>query len=241
MLIRRVIQSIVAITLLTSALSAVACCGGGYDYTKEDLSGYNLQPNFKVNDDSEYARDGKSVYLYGGYLYMDRFLTTNSQSATNGSSTITYSPKTSVPDVFSGFEVGFGKELTRHIDLQMGYLQTLKQTRHSTIGSSASSISARMNGVQAAIGYVFNPDDEFQVMAKLGALVYETNETILVGSTSYTPDASSVKINPTAGVEALFQVTKKVAVRVSVTGAVSTYSSATRGELYAMGGLSYIL
>lgn len=240
MLIRRVIQSVIAITLLSSALSAVACCSG-YDYTKEDMSGYNLQPNFQVNDDSEYARDGKSVYLYGGALYMHRFLTTNNQSATSGSSTISYSPKTSIPDGLIGFTVGFGKELTRHIDLQLGYLQTLKKTRKSTIGSSASSISARMNGVQAAVGYVFNPDDEFQIMAKLGALIYETQETILVGSTSYTPDASSVKINPTAGVEALFQVTKKVAIRVNATYAASTYSSAAHGELYAMGGLSYVI
>ncbi|PIZ03957.1 MAG: hypothetical protein COY58_06325 [Gammaproteobacteria bacterium CG_4_10_14_0_8_um_filter_38_16] len=239
---RLFIQFCSSIALLACASTALACCNG-YDYTKEDMSGYNLQPNFHVNGDSDYSRNGTSFYFYTGYLYTHRFLNNKQQTANakTGGSTISYSAKNTIPDSYHGFEIGFGKELTRHIDMQMGYLQNLRQTRNATIGGAASKISGKMNGVQALVGYVINPDDQFQVMPIAGALIYEFNESITVGSVDYSPANSPVRINPQAGLELIFQFNKRVAFRLSGLYAFNTYNSASSGELNVLGGLSCTL
>lgn len=234
----RITQFAIVITLATSTI-ATACCG--YDYTKEDLSGYNLQPNLQIDNDSAYARNGKAFYILGGFLYTMRFLRNLTETATSSSSSVSYSPKNAVPKDFYGFEIGFGKELNRHVDVQVAYLQNLRKTRHSTINGSPASVSGKMYGAQGLIGYMINPNDRFQVMPTVGALLYEITQRMTVGGVSYSISGSRMRFNPAAGVEFAIFCTKRFAFRLSALYAANTYHSASRGELNVMGGISYTL
>lgn len=231
---RRIIQC--STTVLLSLCTTLAFAGG-YDYPKEDLSGYNLQPNFKVSDESDWTRSGNAVYFFGGYVYANRFLKNTTKTFTSGSATITYKPKSVYPKTFSGVEFGFGKEFSQHIDLQMAYLQYLKETK--TTGSTA--ITSKMNAVMGDVGYVFNPDDEFQVMLKAGAVVGQFYTTSLDAGTTYFPLNDTTKIDPNVGLDFLFQFTKSIGFRVSAMYIADVQSVNSSGEANILAGLNYTL
>lgn len=234
---RRVVHCSAAVLLLVSATAVFA---GGYDYSKEDLSGYNLQPNFKVDDESDYSRNGRDLYLFGGGLFTYRFLSDDSQTVTSPSGSRSYVPKNVMPDDFYGIELGFGKELSRHFDAQVAYLQNFSKTKDSRV-SGNTSMTVKMNGIAADVGYVFNPDSQFQVMAKFGTLLSDFHQSITIDNVSYYPTLDSTKIDPLLGLDFITQFTQRVALRIGVTYAFSTYREASNGQADAFAGLSYIL
>lgn len=235
---RRVIQCSAALFFSVCSTIAIA---GGFDYTKEDLNGYTLQPNLQVSDDSDYSRDGTAFYMFGGYLYTKRLLKSSQLSIANEQSSLPYVPKNVLPSSFNGLQIGAGKEWGRHIDLQLSYFQHFveRQTR-TDLGNTYTS-SVKFNGMLTNIGYVFNPDDQFQVMATLGAVVGEFYNTITVaGNPFYTTD-DETKIDPAVGLEFLLQFTKHVGVRLNTTYIANTQTSYSNGEINAFVGLNYIL
>lgn len=216
----------------------------GYDYAKEDSIDYSMQPNFQVANESDYERDGKAVYFFGGYVYTYRFYNNSTKSVIDPVNNLTYTfkPKSVFPTSFNGFEVGVGKEATRHIDFQAAYIQQLQKKKSGkTIAGIATSGSIKTNGLLGDVGYVFNPDDEFQVMAKAGVMISETTNYLTVsGSPTFTL-SDSTKIDPAAGLDFIFQFSKNVAFRLSGIYVAETQTSYSDGEADAFVGLSYSL
>lgn len=235
---RRVIQCSATIFFSVCTTFAVA---GGYDYAKEDLNGYTLQPNLKVSDESDFTRDGNAFYFFGGYLYTDRLLKSSQLSISNSQSTQTYAPKSVLPSTFNGLQIGAGKEWSRHVDFQLSYFQHFIAKKSSTFNGLPFSTSVKFNGILADVGYIFNPDDQFQVMAKVGAVVGEFYNTFVVSGASYFITDDETKIDPAAGVEFLFQFTKHVGFRVSTMYIANTQTSLSNGEINALAALSYTL
>ncbi|EKD45065.1 MAG: hypothetical protein ACD_70C00089G0002 [uncultured bacterium] len=240
----RIIQSLL-IVLLSTCL-AITALAGSFDYSKEDLSGYpTMQPNLKVRDESDYSRDGEAVYFFGGVLYADRFLSSSSKSLFNGAGTLyTYIPDKTFPSSFWGFQLGFGKQLSHHIDMQMAYLQYLKESKSSTTSGVTPiglTVSSKMNGMLAAVGYTFNPDDQFQVMAKVGAVVDQFYTTSTVTGTSVYTTEDDTKVDPVGGLDFLIQLTKNLGIRMSGIYIADTQSVNSSGEVNGFVGLNYIV
>ncbi|MCX7121001.1 MAG: hypothetical protein NTZ67_04405 [Gammaproteobacteria bacterium] len=240
---RRLIQCS-AVVILSLSTSLALAENGGYDYTKEDLSGYSLQPNFKVDDqDSEFARNGHSFYFYGGYMYTYRFLTNNAKTITNGSGgSTTYFPKTALPSSFNAIEVAAGKECTRHIDLQVGYIQQFSETTISHNGAATLDANVKMTGLLGDMLYVFDPDEQFQVGAKLGAMISEFYYTFNNrAGTTYYPLSQNTKIDPAVGLDFLMQFTKHSGIRLDTVYVADIQNNNSNGELNTTIGFNYIL
>ena len=235
---RRVIQCSAALFFTACTTFAIA---GGYDYGKEDLNGYTLQPNLTVSDESDYSRNGNAVYFFGGYVYTDRLLKNSSLTVTDPSGSFTYVPKINHPDTFNGLQIGVGKEWGRHIDFQVSYFQHFVANKSSTISGYPVTTSVKMNGILTNVGYVFNPDDQFQVMATVGAVVAEFYNNITINGSPYTTNDDETKVDPAIGMQFLMQFTKHVGCRLGVTYIADTQTSLSSGEVSALVGLNYIL
>lgn len=235
---RQVIQSSAAIFIAVSTTFAIA---GGFDYAKEDLNGYSLQPDFRVHDQSDFSRDGTDFYFFGGYVYTDRFLSNKTLTVTNPTGSYAYVPKQVYPSTFNGFQVGVGKEWGRHIDFQLAYLQHFLATRSGINAGNTFNTSVKLNGVLMDVGYVFNPDDQFEVMVKGGAMVAEYYNKFTLTGTPYYTTTNSTKIDPAAGLDFIFQCNRSVALRLSTVYIADTQTSLSSGELNLMAGLSYTL
>ncbi|OGT43380.1 MAG: hypothetical protein A3F13_04240 [Gammaproteobacteria bacterium RIFCSPHIGHO2_12_FULL_40_19] len=235
---RRVIQCSAAIFFSACATFAIA---GGYDYAKEDLNGYTLQPNLKVSDESDYTRSGHEFYLFGGYLYTDRFLSNSRLTATIPSSSVTYVPNNVFPSTFNGLQFGAGKAWGRHIDFQMSYFQHFASKKTSTLDGNSFTTSVKMNGILTDVGYVFNPDDQFQIMADIGAAVAEFYNTITVGGSPYTTNDDETTVNPAVGMQFLMQFTPHAGFRLSTTYIANTQTSLSSGEVSILAGFNYTL
>ena len=239
---RRIIQCSAVVLLSACTTFAFA---GGYDYSKEDLSGYNLQPNFKVSDESDYSRDGHAVYFFGGYVRTYRFLKNENKIIHDPikDASYSYTPKNFLPSSFNGLEVGVGKEVTRNINFEAAYMQQFEAKKSGTTGgnNTAFSTAVKMNGVLGDVGYVFNPDDMFQVMAKLGVMLAQfTTSATIAGSSSFTFN-DSTKVDPALGMEFLFQFSKNFGLRMDGMYVADSQSTNTNGEVNALVGLNYTL
>ena len=238
---RRIIQCSVLVFLSTCSIYAFA---GGFDYTKEDLSGYNSQPNFKVNGGSSgVSRDGNAVYFFGGYVYTNRFLDSGTKTIFDPINNITYpyTPKTLFPNVYNGLEIGIGKELTRYINVEMAYNQQFVAKKTGTAFGNSYSTSVKMNGVLLDAGFVFNPDDPFQVMGKLGVQLSQFNNSVSINNSSSFTFSDSTKIDPALGLEFLYQFNRNVGLRLDTMYVANTQSSNSSGEANIMLGLNYTL
>ena len=231
-----------------SAIAVLSLCSGfafadGYDYTKEDLSGYSLQPNLNSGEQSDYARNGHAVYFYGGYLYTYRFLNSSNQTLIGpGGVTINYTPKNLYPSSFpAGFEFGVGKEWNKYIDLQLAYLQELQQTKSGSVGGYAFSTQTEVNNLLAAVNVVINPDDMFQASVKVGAMASQFQNKVSIQGSSYYSLNNSTKIDPAIGMDFLAQFTKHVGLRFGTLYIADIGSSNSSGEINAFLGLNYVL
>lgn len=238
---RRVIQCSALVFMSACTMCAFA---GGYDYTKEDLSGYNLQPNFKVNNESKsVGRDGHSVYFFGGYVYADRFLDSGTKTIYDPilNTAYSYTPKNFLPNTFNGLEIGMGKELTRYINVEMAYIQQFVANKSGRVSNTPYTTSVKMNGFLADAGFVFNPDDAFQVMAKVGAQLSQfTNSATINNSASFTFN-NTTKVEPALGMEFLWQFNHSLGLRIDMMYVADTQSTNSSGEANALLGLNYTL
>lgn len=237
---RRVTQCFAFIFIFATMTYAVA---GSFDYTKEDMSGYSLQPHFVVNDSSSVSRDGHAVYFFGGYMYTERFLHSSTQTVYNplNDTTYAYTPKSVFPSSYSGLELGIGKQLTRFINVEMAYNQQFVAKKTGTVFGVPFSTSVKMNGVLADVGFVFDPDSVFQVMAKLGVQLSQFNDSASFSNQPSFTLNDSTKVDPAAGVEFLFQFNRHFGLRVDTMYVAETQSSNSNGEANILAGLNYTL
>lgn len=228
--------SAIALFLACNALALA----DGFDYTQEDLSGYNLQPNLQITRDSQYARTGHSVYFYGGYLYTERFLSGKAQ--TLGQTSTMYVPRIAFPSSFSGFEFGVGKEFSRHVEIQLAYLQTFKEKKSSLYSGAQYNVSSRLNAMLADVGFVINPDDQFQVVTRVGAMVREFYDTVAVGGVPVSGfSTNQTKIEPVAGVDLICHFSRHIAIQAGALYVADSHSNFSHGEINGLAGLSYTL
>lgn len=226
---RRFIQ---AMSVLV-ALSSGAVFASGFDYQKEDMEGMSPQNSMPVvqNEDYPYARDGKSCYLYTGYMYVYRFWTNSTRTFTTGSSALNYSPDNVFQSGFNAFEIVFGKELNRYLDAQFGYLQYLQNSKNVTINSTAVTASTRTIGAMGAIAFTFDPDYAFQVSMKLGAVVADNNLQASSGSTTYYAAGNQTNVEPLGGMDFLWKFTPNFGLRFGAMYIADVQNSISHGDL----------
>lgn len=199
--------------------------------------------------DHPYARKSGEYYFYAGYLYSYHINLSKSHGITAspaaGISSISISPKSSLADQYQGVEVGFATAWSRHFDLQIAYIQQFKETKRSSILSTSASTtypdspaSLAMKGLSVDFAFILNPDDRFRIAPELGMSVEHYHETATVNSVNYTNDAT--EINPTAGLEFAFQLSKRLAIRANVQYAYHPSSDFSSGEVNGMLGFSMI-
>lgn len=230
----------------TSALlltfSSTLALAGGYNYEKEDLSGYSLQPDSYVSDEGDYSRDGHAIYVFGGYALSHRFLSDSHKTiyTLTGASTH-YIPSKAVPDALHGLQIGVGKELSRSFDFQASYIQFFSKEKTSHFNGSDYRFLVKSNGILGDVAYVFNPYDQFQILFQVGAMLLQTTNSISVGTTSYFTNSDSTKIDPAGGLEFLFQFTKHLGVRTSMLYVAETQGTNSHGEVDGLMSLNYVV
>src|SRR3989338_5538475 len=225
---------IILILFCTNSLAS------GFDYGKEDVTGNNLGIYYeRANSDRpDYGRTGHGAYFFAGGAYTYRLLTDTTQTVTNPTQSINYTAKGNVPRGFYGFHAGVGAQLSRHVDLQLSYLQNFSHTTKPTLGGLPSTVKTSMNALEANFGYVFNPEDQIQMMATLGVMASEMHQTFTIGGAAYYPTTDQTKIDPTIGGELAYYFTKTVAVRAAGEYVASTSRTASNCELNGFIGLS---
>lgn len=202
-----------------------------------------------AQEKARFARTGNDYYVYAGYLYSYHFNDKNTLLIL-GSDLFTQaniSPKDNLPNTFNSVEVGFGKQWSKHLDFQIAYVQQFNKSKNSQIAVVASPLvpgtaTIRKKGLSFDFLYIFNPDDRFQVGAELGVEVMHISDTIVANSITYQlPDDNTTEIDPTSGLELVFEMTPSLALRVNGQYAWHTQSKVSSGEVNAFVGLSYII
>lgn len=227
-------------SIVLLSLSSTHALAGGYDYEKEDMSGYNLQPSLKVSDESDYSRSGHELYFFGGYAYTHRFLRDEAKTINNlTGGTTTYVPSKAVPSSFNGLQLGVGKALSTHFDLQVSYTQDFEAEKSSSNGGTNFLYKVKANNLLGDVAYIFNPYDQFQVLLQVGAMLTQATNTISVNNAPYYTVSDSTKIDPTLGLEFLMQFTKNMGMRMSTLYVAETQGTNSNGQLAAIASLSY--
>lgn len=237
---RSLIQSLLILILFTFyATITVACCG--YDYQKEDLSGYNLQPDLKLTNnppyDTDYSRNGHAVYLFAGGLFTHYLFLNSNITAYSGSNTLSYNPSTTYQSNYYGFHLGVGKELSRYFDAQLMYLQNF--TQDQTNGGISSSY--RNLAVILDAAWIINPNDQCQISLEGGGALTEATSTLNANGNSYSPPQSLTEINPEIGGGLAFFMTPSWAVRLSTIYISDLGKVNSDGNLNVLLGLSYVI
>lgn len=229
-------------SIVLLSLSSTLALAGGYNYEKEDMSGYNLQPSLKVSDESDYSRTGHELYFFGGYAYAHRFLSDKAKTIHNATGTLnTYIPSDAVPNSFNGLQIGFGKAVSTHFDVQASYIQDFEADKSSSKGSSNLLIKVKANSLLGDVAYIFNPQDQFQVSLQVGAMLTQTTNTIDVNGVQYynASPSMSTKIDPAMGLECLMKFTQNIGMRMSALYTAETQGTNSHGQLDAIASLSY--
>lgn len=265
-------KNIIKYCLSLSALSCVipAFAHSEYFYDSSQYTEISQAEIAKQEKEAElrFARTGHDYYVYGGYLYSyhfnDKNAVTSSETTVGNfgiTATVTLSPQAALSDTFNGLEIGFGKQWSRHLDFQIAYIQEFEKIKHGTgtviAGSSAASslttAKISMKGIGINFLYLLNPDDRFQVGAKLGLRIEHYNETVIATTTPITPPNipptntyelpghNTAEIDPAGGLEFVYSITPELAVRLNGVYVWHTQSKISSGEVNAFVGLSYIL
>ena len=247
--------------LQSAALSAILFSSANVSYAGSnglDQDGYYYDSNqfymqkAPEQHDDYFARDGKAYYIYAGYYYAHLFLPTANRTLTNASATpasVSFSPKSAAPDGFHSVEIGFGKELSEHFDLEVAYFQQFEDSKTTNTVQSSSptaqplKVSLDMKGGAFNVAYFFNPEDQFQVAAMLGVnLVDVHQDAVFQGSTPanavYTK-ADKLEINPTWGMQLVAMFTPEFGFRMGVEYELSTDRTMSHGQIEGFGGFSY--
>lgn len=242
---RRIIQSS---TLFLLSVFTITAFAGGFDYNKEDTSGYSdysMQPNFQVNDGANYTRNGHAVYFFGGYVYTYRLLKSTTSSIYNPITDVTYNfnPNNLFSTSASNIEVGAGREVSKYINFEAAYIQQFTENKNGTVTSGqATSTSVKMSGLLVDMGIVFNPDDQFQVLGKLGAQLSQFTTTVTVANSAAFTLGDSTKLDPAAGLEFLMQCSQNFAFRVDMMYVADAQSNQySDGQIDTMAGINVSL
>jgi len=240
------------VVLTSVLLSSTSIFAGTMDFDY-GTNAYHLHANVDkaiVFDDGQhyYARDGRSFFLYSGYVYNINFLTTTTRDGFNPVATpsqITYSGKSILPDSFNSIEVGFGRQWGKHVDVRFAYIQQFEETKNGTVTpfggvATAAKGTVSMKGVYLGMDFIFNPNDQFQMGTILGATIADRDIEIIYNNSTFQVE-DTTEINPTAGVELLCYLTKSFALRFSGQYTLSAYTKVSSGEMNIFGGLSYNL
>jgi hypothetical protein len=235
--VRRFIQCVSAAALLVSAASGFAT---GFDYSKEDLADYSPHNDARASDnENAYARDGKAVYLFGGYMFVHSLWSNSTKTVVTGSGTFTYQPNDVFSSNFNTFQIGVGKELSAYFDFQFSYLQYLEKTKSTTVGSNTFSTKVQTNGVLSDVAVIFNPDSQFQVSAKLGAMIAQYAISIAQNSGSYFAVDDNTRIEPAIGMDFLFNITPSTGIRTGILYVMEVQNKSANGSLAGTIGLNY--
>jgi hypothetical protein len=227
-------------SIVLLSLSSTLALAGGYNYEKEDMSGYNLQPSLKVSEESEYNRTGHELYFFGGYVYTHRFLSDNAKTIHNLNGTLgSYIPSDAVPANFNGLQIGMGKALSTHFDFQASYIQDFEADKTSNNGGNSYLYKVKANSLLGDVAYIFNPYDQFQVLLQVGAMLTQITNTISVNSAPYYTVSDSTKIDPAAGLEFLMKFTQNLGVRMGALYVAETQGTNSHGQLDGILSLNY--
>lgn len=243
-LVRKVILLFFALLLVVTNSFGMADSYDGYDYQKEDLSGYDLQPNLEVNDQAEYMRNGHDLYLFGGYVYTRPLLSDSVRTIADPSSsgdTISYKPSKIVPDSFNGLDIGLGKEVSRHFDLQASYLQYFESKKTSVLDGSNLHYKIKTNAVMGDLAYVINPSSRFQVLCQMGAMLKQTSSMVSGDGSSYYTVSNNTNVDPMLGMEFLMQFTKSIGLRMGVSYVLQMQDDNSHGNLNGLLALNYVV
>ena len=248
---KKTVQFLITFILLPFIYTTAIADDEDFDYTKEDLSGYNLQPKLKVSEEDDtynnnsnginYARNGHDIYFFSSYIYDYRLLSSSTLTTTQGSNSTNYVPDNVYDSSYNGFEVGVGKEWSRHIDFQILYEQILKTTRTTIAGNVTTKAYYQTNGVMGNVLYIFNPDSQFQCYVKLGAAVEDTDNHLTVGNVEYSADDHEIAVNPAAGLGLLVQFSQRFGLRLEELYTTSIYNDISNGDLSTRIGLNIMI
>lgn len=234
---RRFIQCVSAVALLTSAASSFA---NGFDYSKEDLEDYTPQNGMKASDSNNvFSRDGKAVYIYGGYMFVHSFWSNSTKTVVTGTGTFTYQPKNVFSSNYNTFQIGVGKEVSRYVDFQLAYLQYLEKTKSSTVGSNTFSTQVKTNGVLSDVAVIFNPDSQFQVSAKAGVVIAQYAINVARNGGSYFSVDDNTRVEPAIGMDFLFNITPSTGIRTGILYIMEVQNKSANGSLGGMIGLNH--
>ena len=227
------------ITIASLFLFASSGFAAAYNYTKEDLSGYNLQPDLELAGsaapESDYSRNGHDIYFEAGYLFTHVFFLNSNVTAYAGSNSLNYTPTSVFQSNYSGFHIGIGKELSRRFDAQLRYLQVFTQSK--TTGNQSGSY--KFQEVLLDIGLVLNPDSQCQVSLLGGGAFSQYYINISSSGTSYQPQQSLSEVNPAVGAGIAVFMTQSLAFRLSTLYISDLQKVTSNGNINVLAGLSY--
>lgn len=264
-------HKLLTISLTTTALCSATAVFADYGYYHRDGKYQNIQGansnTFVLNkdvkpslattlgnmrshnkDEYPYARAGDDYYLFANYTYSYNFNDKADQIIQNKNpniSSVVVSPASSLPDQFHGVEAGFGHQCGKHFDLEIAYIQNIKNTRKSAIAAqgglpvSGSSASLETKGAAVNLAYIFNPKEQFQTAFELGAKIENFRELVTQSSNNY--ELTSTEINPTAALEFIFQLSAQLAIRAKAEYTYHPTNPYASGQIAGAVGFSCIL
>lgn len=196
-----------------------------------------------------FARTGHDVYAFGGYLFSHSLYSNDTVVGTGGTG-VPYRAQDVAPNNFSGLEIGLGKELSRHMALQVAYFHGFKKGRSSTVAGTPGTNHLSFMGMAVDGVYTFNPDCRFQVAGKLGVSVLDVHSETTgygTGGTAANPAVADVThVVPTVGLQGEYRITGRYSVLAAAKYAFQSYQARTvqpspEGNFSFLVGMSYYL
>lgn len=217
--------------------SSSSLIAGGFAYNPQT---FQMEPNTAYSgDDYNFEHTAKDTYIYAGYVFSYRFLNSDNQTIVGPNGIrVAYPVKGNTPNDFNSIEVGIGRALTRYVDLQLAYIQEFTAKKSGSINSAPYTNTISMIGMDANVLWIFNPDDQIQVGAKLGVRIADFREKIDLNGASYYPVDDSTEINPRFGLDFNFQINPTISFRLGTTYTLSAYRIFYEGGIDVFAGLS---
>ncbi|OGT51057.1 MAG: hypothetical protein A3E84_04365 [Gammaproteobacteria bacterium RIFCSPHIGHO2_12_FULL_42_13] len=221
---------------------------GDFDYIKEDLSGYNLQPNLKVEDSDKvgddfttnYSRNGHAVYISAGYIYDYRVLSGKQQTTAQGTLNASYFPSEVFQSGYQGFEVGVGHEWGRNFDLQLIYQQLFQESQKTIINGVTYIGAYSKNGLMADVAWIINPDSQYQFYLKGGVSIDNEQTRLNVNNADYNAKLNDIAVNPIGAVGMLIQFSEHFGLRIDEVFTTSLNNGDSYGDFSTRVGLNYV-
>lgn len=170
------------------------------------------------------AKTGNGVYAFGGYYLSHSFY--RDDTLTSGG--VNYKAANVAPHNLSGVEVGLGKELTRHVALEIAYLHAFAKSRSNTVSGTPGRVKLSGMGVAFDGLYTFNPDSCFQVSAKLGVSVVDSHSEVTGYGLAATAVTDVTHVNPLIGMKFEYRFNEKYSMYANVKYVIPSYQANTQ-------------